>query len=281
MVYIGKYAVRRHRRGIGNRIPYSRERQSRKNKGHCRSIGRLRVHLSADDGVPCEKRFSARAEENRHRTKNTHQRLVKLDSWITEFIREFIRTLEKEVEKKLKKIEGSDLNILKKSLEASLVLGDVFQRMRDFVATYTFKNEAEEIEFFKTVKPRLYHRLIYYRKVYNIEMNRPVGIESQTAYLRDEIKAINRYNAKRSDFVRYYRSGMTHLDSVYYLRGRADTTLYLESFHYERDPKFSTNADFKVARIMANELLLPYLYKELEALEQQQTEQSLPRVRIT
>lgn len=194
---------------------------------------------------------------------------------------EFIRTLEKEVERKLRKIEGSDLNILKKSLEASLILGDAFQRMRDFVATYTFKNEAEEIEFFKTVKPRLYHRLIYYRKVYNIEMNRPVGIESQTAYLRDEIKAINRYNAKRSDFVRYYRSGMTHLDSVYYLRGRADTTLYLESFHYERDPKFSTNADFKVARIMANELLLPYLYKELEALEQQQTEQSLPRVRIT
>lgn len=194
---------------------------------------------------------------------------------------EFIRTLEKDVEKKLKKIEGSDLNIMKKSLEASLVLGDAFQRMRDFVATYTFKNEAEEIEFFKMIKPRLYHRLIYYRKVYNIEMNRPVGIESQTAYLRDEIKAINRYNAKRSDFVRYYRSGMTHLDSVYYMRGRADTTLYLESFHYERDPKFSTNADFKVARIMANELLLPYLYKELEALEQQQTEQSLPRVRIT
>lgn len=194
---------------------------------------------------------------------------------------EFIHTLEKDVEKKLKKIECSDLNILKKSLEASLVLGDAFRRLREFVSTYTFKNEAEEIEFFKVVKPRLYHRLIYYRKVYNIEMNRPVGIESQNAYLRDEIKAINRYNAKRSDFVRYYRSGMTHMDSVYYLRGRTDTTLYLESFHYERDPKFSTCADFKVARIIANELLLPYLYKELEALEQQQTEQSLPRVRIT
>ena len=166
-------------------------------------------------------------------------------------------------------------------MEASLVLGDVFRRLREFVSTYTFKNEAEEIEFFKVVKPRLYHRLIYYRKVYNIEMNRPVGIESQNAYLRDEIKAINRYNAKRSDFVRYYRSGMTHLDSMYYLRGRADMALYLESFHYERDPNFSTNADFKVARIMANDLLLPYLTKELDALEQKQVEQSLPRVRIT
>ena len=100
------------------------------------------------------------------------------------------------------------------------------------------------IEFFKIIKPHLYHRLIYYRKVYNIEMNRPVGIESQYAYLHDEIKAIDRYNDKHSDFVRYYRSGMTHLDSLYYLRNRTDAALYLESFHYERDPKFSTNADF-------------------------------------
>lgn len=195
----------------------------------------------------------------------------------------FVVSLEKETEKRIKKIENSDLNILKKSLEASLVLGDTFQRLRNFISTYTFKNEAEEIEFFKTIKPRLYHRLIYYRKVYNIEMNRPVGVESQKAYLIDEIKAINRYNNKHSDFVRYYRSGMTHLDSLYYLRNRNDTALYLESFHYERDPKFSTNADFKVAKLLANELLSTYLKGELEALEYVKTasDDSLPSVRLT
>lgn len=195
----------------------------------------------------------------------------------------FVSALEKEIAGRLKKIESSDLNILKKSLEASLVLGDAFQRLRDFITNYTFKSDAEEIEFFKVIKPRLYHRLIYYRKVYNIEMNRPVGVESQKAYLIDEIKAINRYNTKRSDFVRYYRSGLTHLDSLYYLRGRIDTALYLESFHYERDPKFSTNADFKVAKLLANELLSAYLKGELEALEYVKTAStdSLPSVRLT
>ncbi len=195
----------------------------------------------------------------------------------------FISTLEKEVERKLRKIEGSDLNILKKSLEASLVLGDAFQRMRDFVATYTFKNEAEEIRFFKEIKPRLFYRLLYYRKVYNIEMNRPVGVDSQRAYLNDELVAINRYNNKRSDFIHYYRSGLTHLDSLYYLRGRVDTALYLESFHYESDPKFSTNADFKVAKLLANEMLSVYLKGELEALEyvKNASDDSLPAVRLT
>lgn len=198
-------------------------------------------------------------------------------------MRVFINSLEKEIENRLKGIEKSNLNVLKKSLEASLVLGDAFQRLRDFIDTHIFKSEAEEIEFFKVVKPRLYHRLIYYRKVYNIEMNRPVGVDSQRAYLIDEIKAINRYNNKHSDFVRYYRSGMTHLDTLYYLRNRNDTALYLESFHYERDPKFSTNADFKVAKLLANELLSVYLKGELEALEYVKTasDDSLPAVRLT
>lgn len=198
-------------------------------------------------------------------------------------MRVFINSLEKEIENRLKGIEKSNLNVLKKSLEASLVLGDAFQRLRDFIDTHIFKSEAEEIEFFKVVKPRLYHRLIYYRKVYNIEMNRPVGVDSQRAYLIDEIKAINRYNNKHSDFVRYYRSGMTHLDTLYYLRNRNDTALYLESFHYERDPKFSTNADFKVAKLLANELLSAYLKGELEALEYVKTasDDSLPAVRLT
>lgn len=196
-------------------------------------------------------------------------------------MKSFVYNLEKDIEKKLKKIESADLNILKKSLEASLVLGDAFQKMKEFISTYTFRDEVEEIEFFKVIKPRLFYRLIYYRKIYNIEMNRPVGVESQRAYLIDEIKAINRYNAKRSDFVRYYRSGLTHMDSMYYLRGSIDTALYLESFHHERDPSFSTNCDFKVARILANELLIQYLTKELEVFEQRQVEQSLPRVRLT
>lgn len=83
---------------------------------------------------------------------------------------EFINNLEKEIEKKLKKIESADLNIMKKSLEASQVLANAFQQVKEFIGSYTFKDEAEEIQFFKEIKPRLFYRLLYYRKVYNIEM---------------------------------------------------------------------------------------------------------------
>ena len=179
----------------------------------------------------------------------------------------YITNLKKEVDARIEQIESSEDNILKRSLAGSQVLGEAFNRLKTFILIYTFKNEEEEILFFKDIKPKFCYRLIYYRKIFNIEMNRPLaGFDAQKEYLNKELNAINEYITKRLDFVRYYRSGSTHMDSLYFLRGRVDTEQYLETFYYELDPKFSTNCDFKVAKIMANDMLSAYLMQEIELL---------------
>ncbi|BBE16145.1 tetracycline resistance element mobilization regulatory protein rteC [Aquipluma nitroreducens] len=181
---------------------------------------------------------------------------------------EYIANLKKEVDAKIELIESSEENILKRSLAGSQVLGEAFNRLKVFVLAYTFKDEEEEIIFFKDIKPKFCYRLIYYRKIYNIEMNRPMaGVDAQKVYLNKELNAINRYTTKRLDFIRYYRSGSTHLDSLYFLRGKLFTEQYLETFYYELDPVFCTICDFKVAKILANDMLLPYLMQELELLD--------------
>lgn len=179
---------------------------------------------------------------------------------------EYTSKLRKETDEAIERIESSDSNILKKSLEASHILAEAFDRLKSFILSYQFRDEEEEIIFFKEIKPKLCYRLIYYRKLYNIEMNRPAGVDKQKEYLREELDDINSYNIKRLDFIRYYRSGATHLDSLYFLRGKTDTEQYLETFYYELDPKFSTNYDFKVAKILSNDMLLAYLMQEIERL---------------
>ena len=160
----------------------------------------------------------------------------------------FIEKLNSEVLRSIERIESRDTDVLKKSLEASRVLGEAFDRLKQYIIGYRFQND--------------------YRKLYNIEMNRPVGsIEAQREYLDAHVRAINAYTQKRLDFIRYFRSGATHLDSLYFLRGQTDTEQYLETFYYELDPQFSTNADFKVAKILANDMLSVYLMGELESLE--------------
>lgn len=198
---------------------------------------------------------------------------------------EYVAILRKETDDAIDRIESSDSNILKKSLEASRVLADAFDKLKTFILSYEFRDEAEEIMFFKEIKPKFCYRLIYYRKLYNIEMNRPVGgIATQKEYLDEELDTINKYTKKRLDFVRYYRSGSTHLDSLYFLRGKVDTEQYLETFHYELDPNFSTNCDFKVAKILANDMLQAYLMQEITHLESSlylPVPSAFPKIKLT
>ena len=196
-------------------------------------------------------------------------------------MRTFTSNLEREVDKKIRKIMDANVTIIKKSFEASSVLAEAFNQLRNFITNYSFQSVDEEIDFFKNIKPRIFHKLLYFRKIYNIEMNRPLGIDAQRSYLIDEMNAISRYNEKRSDFIRYYRSDLTSQDELYYLRGRTDLTLYLESSFYERDPMFSTNCDFKLARVMAHEKLIKYITDELKFLDIKQSNELNPYVRLT
>jgi hypothetical protein len=181
----------------------------------------------------------------------------------------FVDKLEKEIEARLQVVETMEADMLKKALEASHILGNAFDRLKEFIVSYEFRDAEEEIHFFKNVKPRLCAHLIYYRAIYNIEMNRPVGsLEVQRTYLHKELEEIQDYINKRLDFYRYWRSGCTNLDEIYFMRDKTDMELYLESFYYELDPKFSTNYDFKVARIQANDMLQVFIQSELEALEE-------------
>jgi hypothetical protein len=90
-------------------------------------------------------------------------------------------------------------------------------------------------------------------------LDRPTGIDKQREYLSEFLNNINAYNHKRLDFIRYYRSGSSRLDKHYFLRGQTGIDQYLETFAYELDPNSTTNSDFKVAKILANDMLSLYL----------------------
>ena len=129
---------------------------------------------------------------------------------------DFVEKLQKEIRLKIDQIEAEDMNILKKSLDASHILGDAFDQLKEFIIAYKFKDEDEEILFFKEVKPKIFCHLIYYRKVYKIEMHRPVAsVETQKEYLKKKLAVIQDFNDKILDYYRYYRSGATCLDAAY------------------------------------------------------------------
>ena len=65
----------------------------------------------------------------------------------------------------------------------------------------------------------------------------------------------------------YYRRGDTFLDEHYFLRGKSDIRLFSDSFYFYTDEEFSTSHDCSVATIIAYDLLMIHLKKEIDKLE--------------
>ncbi|OXE94958.1 RteC domain-containing protein, partial [Flavobacterium araucananum] len=133
-----------------------------------------------------------------------------------------------------------------------------------------FKSPAEEIEFFRDIKPQILGQLIYYNKIFRIETVCPVKdgkmyqkfFTSQLGQLKQEFK-----EHIFSHFYRYYRSGRTDRDEEYFMRGKINYRDGLNSYVFEIDNQFSTYYDSKVARIMANELIYTYLITKINPEE--------------
>jgi hypothetical protein len=74
-------------------------------------------------------------------------------------------------------------------------------------------------------------------------------------YLNSELKTLHQFHEKNVDFCKYYRSGSEYLDHKYFVRGQFDFKINHNSLYFESDVKFSTNRDFLVSSIMANDLI--------------------------
>lgn len=164
-------------------------------------------------------------------------------------------------------IDNIDLygyDIIETSLSMVHRLQNVLVDLRGELQTYTFPTKEEEIYFFKNQKPELLGRLLYFYKIYRIETQCPTGSnEVIRLYINKELDSLTYFFNRNLDFYQYYRSHSTIHDEHYFLRGRTDIRLCTDSAQFDKDPSFSTGYDYKVAKILANEMLRIYLNKRL------------------
>ncbi len=167
------------------------------------------------------------------------------------------------IQKEEQKISLEADHVIEEAFHMAAFLRNLLSDMKNHISENGFSNDNEEIEFFKTIKPQILGKLFYYNKVFRIETSSPVmngkmyfkHFSNELQELKQEFKE-HSYN---SDFYRYYRSGRTDMDHIFFQLGNIDINLGLNSFAFEIDTNFSTYYDYKVAKIISNELLYNYL----------------------
>ena len=172
-----------------------------------------------------------------------------------------------EIHNKEDKILSQSKRLIDEAYEMTLYLQDLLFTVKKDIIDEGFKSEAEEIQFFRTIKPQILGKLIYYNKVYRIETTCPVNNgKMYYSYFSAQLANLKREYIEHicnTDFYRYYRSGRTDRDHVYFKRGNINYHDGLNSIVFEIDAEFSTFYDYRTARIISNELLYTYLLTKI------------------
>lgn len=179
----------------------------------------------------------------------------------------FTTKLLQQLENQLQFLEEENSVLLKRAELSFFACRESISLLKDFIIKHKFKTETDEVKFFKEIKPLFTCKQTYYLMLYNIETKKPSGgKEILKKYLLKELEKLKHYFDYNLDFYKYHRAGGTYLDHKYFVRNRFDIQLSLDGYIFENDPRFSTTHDFKVAKILAHDLLQVYLEDEIAEL---------------
>lgn len=168
-----------------------------------------------------------------------------------------------ELETSINELEVEDDYFIQQVEAVIHLILECLSEVKERVLKRGFKNVDEEIRFFKYQKPVILSKLIYYNAVYKIETKKPYGTKPIRKYLNKELKKLKRFFDNNLDFYKYYRSNNSFLDEKYFVRGKHDIKLWLDTYYFQSDQSFSTSHDYKVAKIIANDLIQVYIEDQL------------------
>lgn len=180
-----------------------------------------------------------------------------------------------QIEHQEDKLSSQMMQMSEEAYQMTLFLKEMLCEIKSQILRDGFKNEQQEIDFFKNIKPNILGKLIYYNKVFRIETTCPVsnGKIHQSYYenLLKTLKSEYKESICNEDFYRYYRAGRTDRDHSYFRLGQINYHDGLKSAVFEIDLSFSTYFDNKIAHIVANELLYTYVLTKINPEENPDT----------
>ena len=151
--------------------------------------------------------------------------------------------------------------------QLSKYLEEKLNELFTWLENYNFISIEEEIYFFKELKSRLTSKYIYYHKIIEIESNAPINSKKlKIKYYKQVITECHLASKKDNEFYKYYRSGFTHNDHLYFTRNGTKQSINKHITRIFIDAKRCSLYDYNVATILANDKLSEYYEEKIEQI---------------
>ncbi|MDA8648308.1 RteC domain-containing protein [bacterium] len=171
----------------------------------------------------------------------------------------------KTLSEELERLHIEEDNITTRTMKAAKRIRKTLTTFRKEISSNGFQNEADEIHFFKYVKPHVSAYLTFFSILAEIEEERMLaGTKGMTACIDKKHRWFGHVMRENREFVAYYRSGFTNMDRIYFLRGQNLSVLSKHNTRQQDDPDFNTSHDHVAATIMAFDLFQKHLIPKPE-----------------
>jgi len=151
--------------------------------------------------------------------------------------------------------------------ECFWIANKYWEEIKKIVRDKGFCSEAEEIEFFKVIKPSFTSYLEYFVLLSEALIAAPKAGQVAISFWEAESKRFQRFIDRNEIFIQYYTSGQTDHDKEYFTR-IVSVNNNIQRMLYDLDPEFWSSHDYLVRGYLAYKRYYDYVMKRLMAISE-------------
>lgn len=140
-----------------------------------------------------------------------------------------------------------------------------WKELKELFISGTMQMDAEEIEFFKEVKPLFTSHIEYYLILNQVVLFVPNIEQEKKEYWNEEEKRYHRYCKRHENFIAYYESGSTERDSEYFLQRNNRVEMPPQERIYE-DADCRSSHDHIVRGLLAGSMYHDFVLERIKQL---------------
>ncbi|UZT98963.1 RteC domain-containing protein [Chryseobacterium fluminis] len=195
---------------------------------------------------------------------------------VTKAIFRKITKLHDNLELEINQVYDEDEDMVKVAERSLLIIDESIRKLKEMISTHHFDHIAEEVYFFKKLKPQFISKFIYYSTILDVESHKPnAGNKALKKYYEAEQEKLRIFYMEQAELYSYYRREATYLDHKLFVRNSYDLKMKLSFGFYNFDTTFTTSHDHMVARFIANQQFDQYLKRQIENLSENKSKQAL------
>ena len=197
----------------------------------------------------------------------------------------YFEHLHAHMERELQEIRNSHENPADWAVRSIPIVQKCLTELKEHILEHPFKRRAEEILFFKEVKPEFMGELIFFSEIFNWWRDYPIydNYNERKGFWVNCMQSVNRFFIDNEAFCRYLIQDNQFLDAQYFVR-RTKNIFFsfglpkkLDPCAFYGDPEFSTSHDYRMAQVVAFTRLRIYVREQLK--ETERAKDAPPKIR--